>query len=116
MAIAAQAEEPCPMDGVALWALRQLLVDNAAQLGGKSTGAACFEFVKPATRSRKCAYVELLRGKTRGGVPAVARATWFLSHAWNNPLESLVAAAEARLGGEAATAYVWLDILTVRAS
>ena len=89
------------------------MAEHAAQARGKTTGAVCCEVVKPATRERRCAYVELLRGRSRGGVPAVARATVFLSHAWGNPLEGLVDAAEARLGGEAGTAYVWLDILTV---
>ena len=105
--------EPCPTDGVALWALRAFVEEHAAQARGRTTGAVCHEVVKPATRGRQCAYVELLRGSSRGGVPAVARATVFLSHAWGNPLDSLVDAAEARLGGEARTAYVWLDILTV---
>ena len=96
-----------------MWALRAFREEHAAQVQGKTTGAVCYEVVKPATRERQCAYVELLRGRSRGGVPAVARATIFLSHAWGNPLESLVVAAEARLGGEAETTYVWLDILTV---
>lgn len=111
------AAEPCPTDGVALWALRHFLAQHAARAAGKSTGAVCLEIVKPATRALRCAYVELLRGELSPDVrrvPAVAPATVFISHAWGNSFESLVAAVEAHLGAEGEDAFVWLDILTVR--
>lgn len=109
--------EPCPTDGVALWALRAFLSKHAALAAGKSTGAVCLEIAKPATLALRSAYIDLLRDDRSPdgrGTPAVAPATVFVSHAWGNPFESLVAAVESHLGGEADEAYVWIDILSVR--
>ena len=83
-------------------------------VAGLSTTKVCGDIVKPATRAGACAYVELLRGRrSAAGVPAVARATVFLSHAWGNSFEDMIDAAEAHLGAEADTAFVWIDIFTV---
>ena len=104
--------DPCPTDGVALWSVREFMGQHS--IAGFSTSKVCGNVVKPATRSRACAYVELLRGRRNAaGVAAVARATVFLSHAWGNSFEDMIDAAETHLAGEAGTAYVWIDIFTV---
>ena len=49
-----------PNTGVAVWWMRCFTDENADPLAGKSTGAVCFELVKPATRQlTKCAFVDL---------------------------------------------------------
>jgi len=90
----------------------------AGALGdGCSTTDVCAKFVKPATRAGACAYLELLRGRACDGVPAVGRATVFVSHAWANGAQHLAAAVTATLAGEeagrGAPHYVWYDILSV---
>lgn len=119
--------EPCPTDGLALWALRRFMQQHAGEVAGKTTGEVCFKLVKPTTAERKCAFVDLLRGQTRdsdgSGPVAVAHATVFISHAWACPIEELVAAVEMHFApttaagadaGAAVEPYVWFDILTVR--
>ena len=100
-----EAERARP-EGVSLWALRALadeVVSSASEGARPSTGAVCAQWVKPATRERACAYVELLRDRTRDGVPAVALATVFASHAWGNSFADLVDTLHATL---ASTDYV----------
>lgn len=85
--------------------------------GPMSTGAVCYEIVKPATRAAACAYTTLLWESRKPGGPApVSTATVFLSHAWSNPFLSLVAAAEAHLlttfGQEdAEEQFVWCALM-----
>ena len=65
------------------------------------------DFIQPATRARRCRYVELLDPSE------VGRATNFVSHCWGAPFEDLVAAVGHALNGDESV-YVWVDILTVR--
>ena len=51
------------------------------------------DFIRPATRRRRCRYVELLK-------EGVGRATVFVSHAWGAPYEDLVAAVGHALNGD----------------
>jgi hypothetical protein len=73
-----------------------------------TTGEVCAEIVKPASASRACAYVELLRGagpREGATLAAVGPATVFVSHAWGNPFRDMLAAVAAHLaaGERAAT-------------
>ena len=103
-----------PTTGVAVWWLRRFAEENADALAGKSTGAVCFELVKPATRQLKCAFVDLpqmqaLRDRT--GHPAVGQAAVFASHAWSKSFVDFVAAVEASLG-VGSGALVWIGALS----
>ena len=106
---AAAVEDAVPRTGVAVWWLRRFAEENADALAGKSTGAVCFELVKPATRQLKCAFVDLPQMQAlrdSAGRPAVGLAAVFVSHAWNNNFLDFVAAVEASLG-VASGAFVW---------
>ena len=103
-----------PKTGVAVWWLRLFAEENADALAGKSTGAVCFELVKPATRQLKCAFVDLpqMRALRDGaGRPAVGPAAVFASHAWSNSFLDFVAAVEASLGVGSGV-FVWNGALS----
>ena len=97
--------------GVTLRVLRELLAEARRAKPGverMATWQVVRDVVQPATRRRRCRYVELLRGL------GVGRATVFCSHTWGAPFEDLVAAVELAVGGESEGIHVWVDILAVR--
>ena len=104
-----------PNTGVAVWWLRRFAEENADALNAdKSTGAVCFELVKPATRRLKCALVDLPQMQAlrdSAGSPAVGPAAVFASHAWSNNFLDFVAAVEASLG-VGSSAFVWNGALS----
>ena len=111
-------EQRAPADGIALWALANFVRKHRTQIGTKSTSAVCAAIIKPATQSGACAYAELLRSESREGSPAVASATVFASHAWDNTFMSLANTLLAGLsmGGDGKEGdYVWIDVFMARA-
>ena len=98
-----------PRTGVAVWWLRRFAEENAEALAGKSTGAVCFDIVKPATCQLKRAFVDLPKMRAlrdSSGRPALGPAAVFASHAWSNNFLDFVAALEASLGVGSGV-FVW---------
>ena len=104
--------------GVRLDVLRDLL-RSAAKCAPAATPEAaltttevCETVVKPATATRACAYLELLRGRTGpDGKPLVGRANVFVSHAWRYALALVIAVLEELEASSAEPLYYWFDLV-----
>ena len=76
-----------------------------------TTAQVCEVIIKKATAvdGAGCAYPEVLRAArdARSGVPNVARATRFVSHAWNYVFTDLLAALEAHVSADDCEHY-WI--------
>jgi hypothetical protein len=75
-----------------------------------TTQDVCDAIIKPETRERKCAFIDLLADQTDDkGLPYVGEATMFVSHAWayhfHVSCETVLEEAE-----ELPDAYFWFDL------
>ena len=100
----AERDEQMLHRGVTLATLRAVLAQ--VETPRMPTWQVVRDIVRPATRARRCRYVELLSD-------GVGRARVFVSHTWGAPFEDLVAAVAHALNGDE-TVPVWVDILAVR--
>ena len=74
----------------------------------------CNEIIKPATKAKRCAYIDLLMAGAVpevGGAADVGDSTDFISHAWKYNFKMLVSALEAaRLPADG---FLWVDCVVV---
>ena len=106
----AAVELGVPRDGLSLHALRTFAAEHADRTFSLPAGDASLPFaelttaqvveavVKPLTEAAGCTYAELLLQRdARGpdGIPSVAPATVFVSHAWGYRFAELLATLEA---------------------
>ena len=68
----------------------------------------CDEVIKPATKKRRCAYVDILQKQSPD---ALGPATCFISHAWRRPFADIVDAVEQFERKHPGTFY-WFDLFT----
>lgn len=81
-----------------------------------TTKEVCAQFIVPACRGGRGAYVDVARNvvpaEKTGGSPWISGATAFVSHAWSYCFEDVLAQL-IRKGEENATLYFWLDVLMI---
>ena len=90
--------------GVRVRFLKELLASvPAAERRTVTTGALVALLIKPATRRRRCRFVELWAMRQHTGAPRA-----FVSHVWSAPFADLVAAIAHAISDDEC---VWVDIL-----
>ena len=76
--------------------------------GAVTSQKLCNKFIKPATKKRRCAYVDILQEQSPD---ALGPATCFISHAWRRPFADIVDAVEQFERKHPGTFY-WFDLFT----
>lgn len=78
-----------------------------------TTGAVCFDIIKPAVKEAGCRYVDLMMpGEARSSVSS-GRRFFFISHGWGRPFIELVEQLKAHFKAHKEEVFVWLDIFAI---
>lgn len=108
-------EDGGPLLGMHITAIRKFLRDHPDVVSKKYTTSDCNRaIVKPETKGTRHPYItKYLRKKSRSeGVPLVAPATAFVSHAWKYEFASTVVDVMEQHAKKKKKCYFWFDLFT----